>query len=233
MLSISISIYPPRKSPIFIQYSTSVTLEELFRDLEHRFEITGYSLINVRIKGPKGQRILRPRAYKTEFRKELIEQGLPVLITGVLRGEKGDLVISILISPIAQRETPTITNPCKDCPYREQFRCTLLNLPFSLNDGPKKCYARYPPTYEEFLQDIIEAIEQPVKSKSLAKRLGMTPNVATRILQTLSKHGFLEAKKNSTSPAIYFPIKRPSVEELRPILKSYYLRTHIKVIRNE
>ena len=232
MLSLSISIYPPRKPPIFIQYPTKVTLEELIRDLEYRFEVTGYSLISVRVKGPKGQRILRPKTYKAELGSELIEQGLPVLITGVLRGKSGDLVISILINSIAPREVPTIENPCKDCPYREQFKCTLLNLSFASTSGPKKCYARYPPTYEEFLQDIIEAIERPIRTKSLAKRLGMTPQVAMRILQTLSRHGFLKVDKDSTH-SVYYPVKRPSIDELRPILKSHYLRTHIKVITNE
>ena len=233
MLSLSISIYPPGKPPIFIQYPTKATLEELIRDLEHRFEVTGYSLISVRIKGPKGQRILRPKTYKAELENELIEQGFPVLITGVLRGESGDLVISILIKSIAPREVLTIKNPCKDCPYREQSKCTLLNLSFPLTGGPKKCYARYPPTYEEFLQDIIEAIERPIRTKSLAKRLGMTPHVAMGILQTLSRHGFLRVKKGSTSPSVYYPVRRPSIDELRPILKSHYLRTHIKVITNE
>ena len=124
-------------------------------------------------------------------------------------------------------------SPCKSCPFRERYKCTLLNLTFPQTGGVLKCYATQPGSYEEFLRDISQAVSKPIRAKSLAKRLGIPINTASNILLTLRKKGFLRAEKPSSAPHIYYPVKRPSIEELKPLLWHLYMASILRGVAHE
>ena len=108
MLTVSISIYPPNKSPIMVEYPSNAGIDEIIEDLKHRFEITGYNLKKVLIKGRGGTYEVCPQDYPRVVGLILPRLGFPVAICGVLGGEKGELVISLLLEEMRYERAKSV-----------------------------------------------------------------------------------------------------------------------------